>query len=417
MNITLALHVALFRPTNPILAKTAILGICWLTVIGYSRIVIAAEWSLESFIDMEIGVDDNPRLLPDPPDSVFTTRVTPVLRSTRNSETSEIDLALLLRHTAYRGAAFAGGTDREDTNDAILDLASKFQTSERTTWGLDAEFKRDHVFQSVDLPGTLPPDTDVGLVDSPVPRKAVRIRPSWARRLTERDTLRVDYRFRQTRYSNTSETDLDDFEAHALRTRFSRTIKPTYDLDITGSVGRFRNLDTGSETDNIEILAGITHDFSEITRGTLEAGLRETEETTATEKRPDSGYVFRARLRHRSELASFDGFIFHGLRPSGVGEPRQITQFRMRWRTGISRRLNFLLRTNIFRNDALEGGDTDANRRYAQIDSGLNWQLRRLWSINVSYRYRYQKFDNEPQSATSNRFLFGVTYGFNPRLL
>ena len=59
MNITLTLHVVLFRPTNPILAKTAILGICWLAVIGYSGIVIAAEWSLEPSIDLAIGVDDN----------------------------------------------------------------------------------------------------------------------------------------------------------------------------------------------------------------------------------------------------------------------------------------------------------------------------------------------------------------------
>ncbi len=393
------------------------LGICWLAIISYSRIVIAAEWSLEPSIDLAIGVDDNPRLTPDPPDSVFTTRVAPVLRSTRKSEASEIDLALLFSHTTYSGTAFAGGTEREDTNDAILDVASEFQTSERTTWGLDAEFRRDHVFQSVDLPGTLAPDTDVGVVDTPVPRNAVTIRPSWERRLSERNALRLDYRFRQARYSNTPETDLQDFDAHALRARFSRTVKPTYDLDITGSVGRFRNLETGSETDNIEILAGVTHDFSEITRGTLEAGLRETEETTATEQDRDSGYVFRARLRHRSELASFDGFIFLGIRPSGVGEPLQTTQFRMRWRKRISRKLNFILRTNIFRNEALEGGDTDADRRYAQVDSGLTWQLRRLWAINVSYRYRYQKFDSEPQSATSNRLLFGVTYGFNPRLL
>jgi hypothetical protein len=405
-----------FGSTNTVVEKTAIVGFCWLAVFCYPRMLTAAEWSLESFLDLQVGYDDNPTLIPNPPASGVETQVTPYLRSQRNTEASQIEVTGLLRYTAYRGDVFAGG--REDTTDAIVGLTSEFRTSERTTWKVGAEFRHDNVFQSVDLPGTLPPDTDVGAVDTPVPRNTVRIFPSWIRRLSERDTLQLDYRFRESRYSNTPETDLQDYWVNALQASFSRTIRPTYDLGIIGNVARFHNIDTGTDTDNAEILGTLDHDFSEVTHGSLEAGFRETEETTGTQTGRDSGYVLRARLRHRSELAVLDGFIFHGIRPSGLGETFQTTQFRMLWRRRIAPRLNFLLNTNIFRNVALGNATSNNDRRYAQVRAGLSWRFRPRWFVNGSYRYRYQKYDNSPDSASSNAVFFSIAYTFfeNPDL-
>ena len=209
-----------------------------------------------------------------------------------------------------------------------------------------------------------------------------------------------------------SGTDLEDFETHVLTTQFSRTVRPTYDFDITGRVARFRNLDDRSETDDVSITLGVSHDFSETTRGSIEVGYRETEETTDTERGEDTGYVFLARLTDRSELARFDGFLRHDLSPSGLGQPVQTTQFRMRWRKAIYRKLSFLLRTNIFRNEALGGGSSSADRRYADIESGLSWRWRPQWFLTGRYRYRYSKFDEDPESTRSNAVFLDITYAF-----
>ena len=395
-----------FRPAAPVSARIAILGLCSLAVVCHSRTLVAAEWSLQPWIDFTAGYDDNPALATNDPVSSSTFTITPSLRVQRNTETTEMDLGVLLSRTNFSAEEF------ENLDEQVVNFSSAFQTSERNTWGLGIGYRRDQVFDTlVDISSVtdeLPTDIDIGLVDVPVSRNTRRLEPSWTRQLSERNELRLGYAIEDVGFSNRPGTDLQDYTNQSLSVEFSRIISATNTIDVVANVSAFRS---STDSDTRGIAAGITHRFSERMSGRFLLGVQETEETTATQRGKSSGPVLFASLERRTEIGAFDGLVSDLVSPSGVGQSVRSREIRVRWRRDLSRRLQFLLIFDAFRNKVLEGNDPSVDRRYADFASELSWQVAPRWFINGAYRYRWQKFDAFPQSSNSNSLFFGMTYG------
>jgi len=347
-------------------------------------------------------------LTTDPHDSVSGFSITPELNLTGASERSKLSLDILLNYTEYSGG------DVEDTNEQVISLSSYNQTTERTRWGLDGDFRRDTLLSIINIgtgTGELA-DTDVGLARAKVRRDRRSLDPSWTRQLSERNSLRLAYGFVDVGFSDTAGAALVGYEAHTLAATFSRGITSRDDFNLDISASRFKASDKSSEADTVRIAVGMTRAFSETANGTFSIGASETEETIASKEEKTSGFILEARAEKESELTTLDGVISRNVYPSGGGRAVQSDQLRVNLLRKISPKLNFELQATLFRNKVVEGSDPDIDRRYYEVRPGLSWQWTPHWFVNTSYRYRRHKFDAVPDTAKSNAVFLGVAYNW-----
>jgi hypothetical protein len=386
----------------------ALLSIGILTALSLPRISLAAEWSFQPSIGLSSGRDDNATLTTGTHESVTAVSIYPRMKWAKTTETSAVNLDIFLSATEY------SGDQVPDTDAQTLTLNSYVQTTERTKWGLDSEFRREILFESTATTsgtGNLR-DTDVGLVTQKVRRESLQARPSWNHALTERSSLGLNYEINDVSFTNIAGTGLEDYKDHRLAATYSYRITQRDDLNFTLAHSAYRPDVSNTESDSNQLLVGISHAYTETTRGRFMVGVGETSEKTPTGTDDSSNYVLEAGLEQRSELTTVDGVISRDVQPSGAGRSVLSNQLRLNLSRKISPMVNLNIRANIFRNKVLEGSDPDIDRRYYELIPGLSWQWKPEWAFALDYQYRKQKFDADPETAKSNALFAGVNYSW-----
>ena len=387
---------------------TALLLLGILSALSLPRISLAAEWSFQPSIGLATGRDDNATLTTGAHESVTAVSIYPRMKWAKTTETSAVNLDLLLSATEY------SGNQVPDTDAQTLTLNSYVQTTERTKWGLDSEFRREILFESTESTagtGNLR-DTDVGLVTQKVRRESLLARPSWNHALTERSSLGLNYEINDVSFTNIAGTGLEDYKDHRVAATYAYRITQRDDLNFTLAHSAYRPDVSNTKSDSNQLLVGISRAFTETARGRFMVGVGETSEKTSAGTDDSSNYVLEAGLEQRSELTTVDGVISRDVQPSGAGRSVLSNQFRINLSRKISPMVNLNIRANVFRNKVLEGSDPDVDRRYYELIPGLSWQWKPEWAFGLEYQYRKQKFDADPETAKSNALFAGVKYSW-----
>ena len=371
-----------------------------------SAVAWSAEWSVQPSVGVDVGHDSNPLLVTVPHESTGVTIVTPIMHVLGRTERSNVDLGLVLNYYNY------SSDQVEDVNRQILLLDSSTQASERTKLGLDGEFRRDDLRQTVFIGtgGVDQGDADVGLVQTKVERRTQRLRPSWTRALTERSSLGVSYDYRDVTFVNSSGTGLVDFTNQALGVTYSNNFNQRDRLNLTVNVSHYDAPDVNNTTDTTRLLVGVSRAFSETSRGSFSVGSRSSKEDFGGNVNHVSGFVLQANAAERSDVTRLDGTIRHDVYPSGSGLSVGSDQLHMRLVRRVTPKASINLRATLLRNRVLEGSDPGVDRRYYEIEPAFEYQWMPQWFFRVSYAYRYQKFDAATSSAASNAVFFGVAY-------
>lgn len=377
---------------------------CGALTAAFSGAVWPAEWSVQPAVSANVGRDTNPLLATGPHESATVTTLTPTMQIRGRTERSHVDLGLVLNYNNY------SGNQVDNTNQQFLLLNSSTRPSERTTLGLDGEFRRDNLRQTVFTGTGTEGDADVGLIQRDVGREWLRFRPSWSRALTERSSLRLLYDHRDVTFSNSSGTGLVDFTNQLLAAAYSYDIDQKDSIDVTANTSRYRAPSADNTTDTARLLVGISRAFSETSRGSISVGASSTKQDIADNIDHASGFVLQANATQRSDVTKLDGEIRHDVSPSGIGLSIESDQLRMQLVRRLSSQVNFVLRTLLLRNKALQGTDPTVDRRYYEVEPAFEYQWMPQWFLRASYVYRYQKFDISPTSATSNSVFVGVVY-------
>ena len=370
------------------------------------RISAAAEWSFEPSISLFSGRETNPTLTTGVHESVTAVAIYPRMKWGIATETSAVNLDLLLGATEY------SDNQVPDSNVQILTLNSRVQASERTKWDLDSEYRRNILYESVQIEsgtGDLG-DTDVGLITQKVRRESLSIRPSWIYALTERSSLGLRYAIRDVSFSNSAGTGLEDYKNHRLTANYSYRLTQKNNLNLLLVHSAHRPDVSNSKSDSNQILAGISHVYTETSQGRFLVGVGETSEKTSAGTNDTSTYVFEAGLKLRSELSTVDGVISRDVHSSGTGRTVVTNQFRTNMTRKISPMVNMKIRAKMFRNKVLEGSDPNDDRRYYELSPGLSWLWNPKLAFGLEYQYRKKKFDTSPESAESNALYLEVTY-------
>lgn len=368
--------------------------------------VQGAEWIFQPSIDLASTYDDNVYLTADSTTSASGYIVAPRFSLKRNTETSKMDLDAYAAVTDYQQA------DVEDRTETVASLRSKNQTSERGTFGLDGELRRDTLFNYLNQRrgvGDLR-DVDIGLSTAPVRRAYLAANPYFDWLLTERSSVRFGYRLTDASFSSAGGPSLVDYQEHIISGSYNRQLTEQNSASLTANAIRYRPDNSTYEADTIQLLAGLSRTFSESTRGSFAIGGSDTTQTQAGAEGSASGVVLRAELVQKSEISQLDTVLSRDVAPSGIGRSLRTDQFRIRWLRKTSPTVDFILDGQVIRTHVLEGTDPMIDRHYIEIAPHFQWHWLEHWAISGGYRYRRQKYDADTNSADSNAVFLGVTY-------
>lgn len=366
----------------------------------------AAEWSLDPAVAVALGYESNAALTTDPHKGVSEGVLVPGLSIRRSTETSAVNIGLLGRATYYSGSEF------QDTSEAQVALSSFVQSTERARFGLNAVSRWDSLFESAVLgtgTGSIQ-DVDIGLVTTRVRREWREAQPSVTYALTERSSVQLLYRLTDVQFRNVGTSGLVDYQQNYLSGTYSYGLTPTDDLNLIVLGARYHPSE-GTDSDTVEMLAGMLHRFSPTANAGLQAGAGKTTETMPDGSQVDTSlFVLEAHGSQQSELSQLEAVISRDVEPSGSGQSVSTDQLRVDWNRRLSQTMGSSLRSTVFRNKSLQGSDPTVDRRYVEAAAGVNWTMAPEWSIGVTYQYRYQKYDTAVDSASSSGIFVAVNW-------
>jgi hypothetical protein len=161
---------------------------------------------------------------------------------------------------------------------------------------------------------------------------------------------------------------------------------------------------------------GVSYAFSETLSGDLYVGRQwiesETDLGTETVGGTASGTIYGFGLSKQFERSSLNMSVRRGAVPSGASEPLLQESLTLGYSYQVSPRLSVSVPAAIFRNEtiAFTGLEDEEQRIFFSTRPQLNWLVTEDLVLRASYRYQYQRFEEEGTSASSNAVFLTLSY-------
>lgn len=375
----------------------------------------AAEWGFDPSITAGVRYDDNLFLSSAAHDAVSGILITPRLEFGAREPHWEVRGDAQLRNGRY-------SEDSLNSDDSVFTVKSRLLTP-RNTWTADLS----HAQESIVTSDIVDPDT--GLARGQRERQTQVAAPGWSWSFSPRMQLAANYQFIGVRYEDGTSVNLFDYRQDTYTLQLSRQQTARTLLSLTAFIADF-GLDNNrfdSRTTGIQI--GFTHQLSETLEVSLALGGRRTElnqsvtvcslvffgiclATTGEERHSsDTGYLVNAGLTKRFELTRLQFELADNVVPSGSGSQVESYTATLRIERPIgSLRFGVRLHALGLRSRTI-GGDAPGNDRdLYRVEPGWFWRPTTSWTLDMTYRYTRQKFDNSEVSATGNAIFLNVSY-------
>lgn len=383
-----------------IVARSRITEVILIVGMGLAaRDLGAAEHRLLPYVDAAYAHDDNMRLRTEGKDRVEQYLLMPGLQWIRRSETEEYSLDaryIVRRHP---------GDEELDSDDQALRFGARSE-GERGAFSFDTQVLRDTSLTSELL--------DSGLTQLKRRRLSITGGPSWSYALSERLTGQLSAQHQDVDY-DADPSEFLDFRYSTVQggLQWQLAERQQAHLQLVGS--RFEVPDIGNTTDSISLLAGWQWTFSETGTAELLVGARATEEEIdapagdSTTERTNGG-LFQLRMQRALEDGSFTASLARELTPSSLGQLNQTDRVSLRWRYDLAPLWYFNLGLTGLRSQADNSRFSDRDRKYYAVEPALRWRATRTMSVGLGYRYRWQKYDEQPDAANSNYVALFLSY-------
>jgi hypothetical protein len=371
-----------------------------------SSAAFAQEWKLSTNLSQRVLYSDNLLLNRSNEVDAFGFITTPELLLERTSPTS---------HIALNGQfQFAEYIDHSDFNsqDQIIDLDVEKALSERSRLGFDANFTRDTTLTSEE-------DITNRFLDDAIRFISWRTTPSWSYDLTPLDQIGLAATYRAVTYSDTDEKT--DYQYFGPAINYSRRLSELSKFTTELTARRFIPDEPGDDyTDTIGTLFGYAYDPSE--RFSISGGLgvsysEEHDEGEGSDS--DVGYRLKFDMKYLvTEQLTARASLSHDNEPSGDGD--QVTRNRVR--VGLDYRatemmtlgfdLNYADNVDVLGFEGQSTDDEDERSRYVAVRPSIGYRFTEDLSLVGSYQFRYKKFEDENDTATSNSVFLTLQYNF-----
>ncbi|MCC6208477.1 MAG: outer membrane beta-barrel protein [Gammaproteobacteria bacterium] len=362
---------------------------------------------------MKASHDDNINLSIDNPVDVWGSSVSPMLDLTRRSAASTYGLGGRLIFNRYSENSV------QDTNIQLLTFVARTATR-LSRFGLSGSYKRDTTFATIADPASDDADqeagdVDAGLIRTQVKRSRLLLRPSWKYNLSEVTSINLRYVLNDATYTGAGSEALNDFRRQNAEIALMRQLSERSNLTATVGAARYTSED-GANTDDYSASAGFMHEFSPMLHMQLGVGVRSATSTFGNSEVESSGGLVNARFNGNfSELTTYRITVSQSLQPSGVGALVQSKSLNWELSHDVSEMLSVSLWGSAFRNQSIDFFSSASDRTHYDVEPGFRWNLDRDWSIDGSYRYRWQEYDGDDDAASSSAVYLAVNYAW-PRL-
>jgi hypothetical protein len=365
----------------------------------------AQEWKLYTNLSQRVLYSDNLLLNRRNEVDTFGSITTPELLLERTSPTSHIALNGRFEFEEYFDHSSF------DSQDQIIDLDVEKALSERSRLGLDANFTRDTTLTSED-------DITNRFLDDAIRFISWRATPSWTYDLTPLDQVSLAGSYRQVEYDSSEKTDYQYFgPTIGYNRRLGELSKFTTEL----SARRFIPEEPGDNyTDTIGTLFGYAYTASERFSISGAAGVsysEEHEEDVGNDS--DVGYRLKFDMKYLvSDQLTARVSLSHDNEPSGDGD--QVTRNRARATLDyqvtematLGLDFNYADNVDLLGFEGESTDDEDDRSRYFAVRPNIGWQFTEDLSLVASYQFRYKKFEDENDTATSNSVFLTLQYNF-----
>ncbi len=387
----------------------------------------AAEWTAEPAIAVSREYHNNIGLSVHPQDSVFGTIVTPSFDLGLNTPVWHLGGTASVSQRRYSGAS---DLDQDDT---ALSISSLYST-ERNTWQLNASRLRTSLLSSGQI------GSDTGAVQAQNQSETNSVSPSWTWMYSETTQLQIQYLWSEVSYGNSQNVSLLDYRYQSATATLSNWLSERNQVFVTGGYSKFHVPFTGFESDTGNVQVGATRHFSEITSGTLQAGLRNTASitrggnliydkhfltvvngrivdvlsssgaVTQDSRSQNTSSVFSGDLEKKFDNTNVRMAISRALNPSGSGGQAEEDSINLVVRRNLTDLTTVYFNSYYDKTRIVEGNIANNDRTYYSFQPGATWQLSREWSADLNYMYAHIKRDYEIESAHSNSVIVTLNY-------
>ncbi len=381
------------------------------------RVCVGDAWLLQQGIQLNNGYDDNVRLRRDLKDSASLTTLAVEAGARRLTESSQYGFRYRGDFTKYSDS---DRDDLDDTDFQTFDALAKINSNELNVFTLRAGVSRTFTdrAQNTDVQidevdeGEI--DTDVGITRLQVKKEALIARTNWVHSISDVSSMEFDYSYFEANYGRGDEiVDLFDYKYHKSALQFGLYWSEKNELFMSVDGGYYETTETNQTNKILGIAFWNSYRLSEISNIGLHIGWRNLEIKDEDLFSNDRGAVFKLYSSKRTELMSLTGSIERRLSPSATGRFLQNDVFELNIDRDISEKISLKMSARYFHNESINMLATNrSDREYAMLEPVLRYFIERGFGIEYAYRFRWQKREDEQESAESHAVMFSVFYEF-----
>lgn len=386
-----------------------------------------AEWYAQPIMRGSVEYDDNRRLNPNEAEAELTERFSPQLLI--GMRTPPLAIAGAMRADVGRSS------DNElDRTDLFSNLTAAYE-DELNSWFLGFDWRRETLLRTlivdpveidepvVDLEEAPPPDPDDFSGDgdelpgtqvrTDVQRDRFRISPVYSRSLSERTALDLGYRFSATVFEDIAGSNLEDSTSHTIFGSLDFDLTPIDTLIGRVEYDRF-DADTSS-FDQVGVLGGVNHAFSETFEGVVLGGFKYTSfSSDDNASGQDTNFVYSAVFAKKLRTGRAFAVFQRDTQGGGSGNLRTVHQLDLQWNTELVPKQGFFsFAGRVFSIENIETGveAREPERVYFQLQPRFSWRFHPQLFVDISYRFRFND-PEEQDAAHSNAAIVGINYSF-----
>ena len=354
----------------------------------------ASEWSATPQLNVHGDYWENPRLVYGGGDTVDGVTAELSAAIARRTETTEVDVAPLIRVRRYSGDEHLNGSD-----DVLRILAKK--SMERISWSLSGTAMRDSTLTS-ELGTT-------GFTQVNKRRKYADLSIGPTFQISERTQLSLGAYGQSVNYENSENTGLLDYRYVSASITGTRQLTERSQLAIAVSGGRNFVPDAPvNEMKNYSTTLQYVHQWDPTWNLTLWGGpSRVTSEFSS-----NNGGIYGGALRHQGERFTIDASVERNSRPTGTGMIEQVDAATLSDTFRVTERLSggIGLSYTHSRESARVLRFRPPDVKYLHVDANFTWQWTERLNIVLSAGRNTQRSDFESQTAKGYLISLGINW-------
>ncbi len=361
----------------------------------------AAEWSGQYDVNTSVETSDNKRLRINDEESVSGAVISTSANIQARTERSETSARAQLSFKEFNR------DDTLDSDDQYFNLSNRYSW-ETSNLNLNAIYRRENtIFSEIE---------DSGLVSGSEKdrRETIVLSPSFEYFFSERNQITVGVTYNDVSFPGSDPISLASYEYWSVNGSWTHNVSDRFAILSNIFYSDFESDNFNNMTESTGINLGFYYANSETLNTSFTAGYQNSQfEDSNSDLRStgsENGYLFEFDLNKEFYTSNFNLSLSRSLNPSSSGVVNQRDELELNYRRDFKH--NLFANTNHIwlENESLDS-DLDRNdREYYQGRMEFGWQMTPRWSISSLYRYTWQEFDINDDSADDNTISLNLRY-------